>query len=284
MNKFLRRIVLVDTSGLLPVQRDTLINKINHLSQDFHYMKFNILTHPECLAVVPKDEDQVDYIRKVDLNFTKFNLCTGSYFSAHCKITSNLQVRAQAALAQFFPGDLQEETLPAHNETLKSSQQAPVVYGGYCKNLDLYKTPELTDIDSVFNAHSTVFKNTLKEECESANFFRSYRNILDMEHLSDRHNTYVFWKTYIKQMWEQANSDERIRIWTTLNDLTGFQRSFILNTSELRERHPVLGRNLERTQPDPDVPRPTEDLDEEGSHSLPTCHSCTARHVPRVLQ
>lgn len=66
MNKFLRRIALVDTSGLSAQQRDTLINKINELNQDHHFMKFNLLTHPEFLAQSPKEEEQVDYIRKVD--------------------------------------------------------------------------------------------------------------------------------------------------------------------------------------------------------------------------
>ena len=65
MNKFLRRIALVDTSGLSAHQRDVLINKINELNQDPHFMKFSLLTHPEFLAQNPKEEEQVDYIRKV---------------------------------------------------------------------------------------------------------------------------------------------------------------------------------------------------------------------------
>jgi hypothetical protein len=65
MNKFLRRIVLVDNSGLSADQRDTLINKVNELSHDFHYMKFNLLTHPEFISSSIKDEEPVDYIRKV---------------------------------------------------------------------------------------------------------------------------------------------------------------------------------------------------------------------------
>jgi hypothetical protein len=127
-------------------------------------------------------------------------------------------------LNELFSNEIIEEPLANALPTPKPQQSTHLIYGGYCKNLDLYKIPELADIDAVFSAHSRTFKKTLQEESDSSNFFRSYRHILDMEHLSDRHNTYVFWRTYIKQLWEQGDHEERAKIWTTLNDLTNFQR------------------------------------------------------------
>lgn len=156
-------------------------------------------------------------------------MCTGSYFSKYCQITTNLQTRAHTALNQFFSGEILEEPIPGQvTAAVKPVHHGPIIHGGYCKNLDLYKIQDLGDLEVVFSSHCRAFKRTLQEESDSGAFFRSYRSILDMEHLSDRHNTYVFWKTYIKQLWEQADQDEKVKIWTLLNDLTNFSRKLDL--------------------------------------------------------
>lgn len=130
-------------------------------------------------------------------------------------------------MREFFSGEILEEPIAGQVAVVaKPVHHGPIIHGGYCKNLDLYKIPDLGDIESVFSSHCRAFKRTLQEESDSGTFFRSYRNILDMEHLSDRHNTYVFWKNYIKQLWEQSDQDEKIKIWTLLTDLTNFSCRF----------------------------------------------------------
>lgn len=61
----------MDTSALSLAQKDILYNKINEIGQDFHFMKFNIIStgelsfSPPTAEKKPDQEEAVETVKKV---------------------------------------------------------------------------------------------------------------------------------------------------------------------------------------------------------------------------
>jgi hypothetical protein len=71
--KFIRKLILVETSSLTLSQKDILYNKINEIGQDFHFTKFNVISTGE-LSFSPlmadkkiDQEESVDTVKKVKI-------------------------------------------------------------------------------------------------------------------------------------------------------------------------------------------------------------------------
>lgn len=69
--KFIRKLILVETSSLTLAQKDILYNKINEIGQDFHFMKFNVISTgelsfpPLILDKKQEVEEIVETVKKV---------------------------------------------------------------------------------------------------------------------------------------------------------------------------------------------------------------------------
>ena len=69
--KFIRKLILVETGALSLAQKDIIYNKINEVGQDFHFMKFNVistgeLSFPHLLLDKKQDgEEAVETVKKV---------------------------------------------------------------------------------------------------------------------------------------------------------------------------------------------------------------------------
>lgn len=71
MIKFMRKMALIDTHALGLSQKDIIFNKINELNQDFHFMKFNVISEGEFSQVSEKkheNEEVYNYVKKVKAN------------------------------------------------------------------------------------------------------------------------------------------------------------------------------------------------------------------------
>ena len=66
----MRKIALIETNALSLSQKDIILNKINELSQDFHFIKFNVISNGETTLSFDRKTDSedtvVDNIKKVN--------------------------------------------------------------------------------------------------------------------------------------------------------------------------------------------------------------------------
>jgi hypothetical protein len=90
------------------------------------------------------------------------------------------------------------------------------------KHNDVYKVDKMEDIVGFFDRNCRKFRNTLIADSTNIELFNSYRNILDMEQFSEKNNTLIFWRDYIKQLWAMSPAAGKERIWLMLNDLLAY--------------------------------------------------------------
>ena len=62
-------------------------------------------------------------------------------------------------------------------------------------------------------------RKQIQQHITPLTMFKSWRAILDMDSFVDFRNTRVFWKDYIRQLWDQSGQQEREKLWMTLNDI-----------------------------------------------------------------
>jgi hypothetical protein len=70
MIKFLRKMALIDTHALGLKHKDIIFNKINELNQDFHFMKFKVISEGEFSHLSEKkqeSEEFYNYVKKVEI-------------------------------------------------------------------------------------------------------------------------------------------------------------------------------------------------------------------------
>lgn len=114
----------------------------------------------------------------------------------------------------FEPGEMMEEVAPAdlipkNPEGVSNINRVP----------DVYYLEEVPDIQEHFRKHTVLLKKHLDKEVNCESFFKSYRYILEMSYFAESKNTLEFWKSYIKQLYDQLSADDKTKLWITLQDL-----------------------------------------------------------------
>ena len=143
----------------------------------------------------------------------------GAYFAKHCSVKSVLCETKLSVVDKIM--DSQGAMLEEVNikDVVKKDPESS---GGFVKSPDIYKIEEYDNIESHFRRFNILCKKHLDEEADSGKFFKSYRCILDMQNYAESKNTLIFWKEYIRQLYEQLPSQEQGKLWITLNDMFNY--------------------------------------------------------------
>lgn len=87
------------------------------------------------------------------------------------------------------------------------------------KSPDVYYIEEVDDIQDHFKKHTMLLRKHIEQEVNCESFFKSYRYILEMSYFAESKITLEFWKTYIKQLFDQLSTDDKAKLWITVQDL-----------------------------------------------------------------
>lgn len=99
----------------------------------------------------------------------------------------------------------------------------------YVKSPDNYKVEEYEDVEEHFGKYITLYKRHLEQEVQPDSLFRAYRAVLDLQQFKDMKNSLVFWKEYIRQLFEQLPLNEQTKLWNTLQDMLGYYCKIFLS-------------------------------------------------------
>lgn len=222
--KFIRKLILIETNALSLAQKDILYNKINEIGQDFHFMKFNIISTGELSFPIQTTEKKVEQEEAVE-NIKKVSfvhqhcLMVGAYFLKHCKVTSRLDDAKKTTINKLLnkPGQMDIEL--DLNDLIKKDHSTTI---SYAKTPDCYKVEEYENIEEHFARYTALYKRHLDQEIQADSLFKAYRAVLDLQQFKEKKNSLVFWKDYIRQLFDQLPLADQNKLWTTLNDMLNY--------------------------------------------------------------
>jgi hypothetical protein len=156
----------------------------------------------------------------------------GAYFLKHCSVKTSLNDIKENTIKKLVNASLEMELEVDISDLIKKDPTSSITYA---KSPDNYKVEEYEDIEDHFNKYIVLYKRHLDQEVHSDSLFRAYRAVLDLQQFKDMKNSLVFWKDYIRQLFEQLPLNEQSKLWNTLHDMVTCHGK-LFSRSQHRER------------------------------------------------
>ena len=139
---------------------------------------------------------------------------TGAWFCKAGEITTPICDLKPGIIGTIFADEAEaiEDELPFETPKKNTDLQ-------YSKQPDLYIADKIENIVAYVDRMSRHTRKQIQQHITPLTMFKSWRAILDMDSFVDFRNTRVFWKDYIRQLWDQSGQQEREKLWMTLNDI-----------------------------------------------------------------
>ena len=215
---------------------------------------------------------------------TQYNMLTGAYFSKYADISSPLITQKHRILEDHFAEEACAMELEATEQDDRASSPQKQVESSIFSNAtyEIYRYEESPNIVALYQKHAAAFCKKLREEVTIESYFKSYRYILDIENFAEKRNTLVFWKTYIRQLWEQSNPQEKEKLWLCLNELL-IDLSTPGSPRQQQQRLHLPPRNHQRAQLPEHPARASQDPHQQSLQVQPARRCQLPRTVHRQI-